>query len=222
MAITLAVGTSASIVSTYGAAQAFTAATNATETVLSMAATGTIAVNDFVEVTSGWSLLDGRIARVKAFTLNVSITLELIDTSSTSQYPGGSTAAAGSVRRIAASSGFTGLTQLTSGIQIGGGDQQFADITTLQDRNQRQIPTTRAPITVTLPTFFDQSLAWVAVVRAASASGAATGLLLVYPNGSRTIANAYWSMRDMPTIEDSTLRSEISLSLASTAVTYAT
>jgi hypothetical protein len=217
MSFALAVGTAASIASTYAAALPFTAASNAAQTVLTMASTTGLAVGDYVEVTSGWSLLDGRLARISALIASVSITLELVDTTSTTQYPAGG--GAGSVRKITA---WTQLSQLSSNIQVSGGDQQYADITTLADRTQRQIPTVRSAVQITLPYFFDQALSWISPVRAVSDSAAATGVMLAYPGGSRTVGNAFWSLRDVPSIEDSTLRGEVALSFSSKPITYAT
>lgn len=217
MSFILAVGATASIASAYGSSLPFTAASNAAETVLTMASTAGVAIGDYVEVTSGWGLLDGRLARIKALTANTSITLELINTSDTSKYPSG--AGAGGVRKI---STWTQLSQIGANLQVSGGDQEYADITTLMDRTKRQIPTTRTPIQVTLPTFFDPALAWVQTVRTAMETATPAGALIVYPNGSRTVGNAYWGMREVPTIEDSTLRGEVSLSYSAQPITYAT
>lgn len=216
MAITLAVGTAIAIASTYGASVNMTAVTNASSAVATLAAGHSVVVGDFLELTSGWSLLTGRIARVSAVSTN-DVTLEGINTANTTLYPAGT--GTGTIRRITA---WTNISQITSGISSSGGDQQFADVTTLQDRNQRQIPTRRSPVTLTLPVFADESLAWVATVRAASDSATATAVRLVYPNNSRTVANGYWSMSDINTIQDDTLRSQITIAFAAQSTNYAT
>lgn len=216
MAKIKSVGLTLSIASTYASALTFTAASNATETVLTMAVTTGLNPGDFVEVTSGWSLLDQRIARVKTVAPAVSITLELIDTSNTAQFGG---SGAGSVRKISA---WTQITQLTANLQTSGGEQQFADVTEISDLTQRQSPTTRSAVTLTAPVFFDPALAWVSTVRAAAESGAARGMLMVFPGGGRTVGNAYWGMREIPSIEDSTLRGEVTLSFAALPQVYAT
>ncbi len=216
MAITLAVGTAIAIASTYGASVNMTAVSNASSAVATLAAGHSVVVGDFLELTSGWSLLTGRLARVSAVSTN-DVTLEGINTANTTLYPAGT--GTGTIRRITA---WTNISQITSGISSSGGDQQFADVTTLQDRNQRQIPTRRSPVTLTLPVFADESLAWVATVRAASDSATATGVRLVYPNNSRTVANGYWSMSDINTIQDDTLRSQITIAFAAQSTNYAT
>ena len=73
---------------TYAAALAFTAISNATEAVATVA-DADLEVGDIVLVESGWSTLNGRVVRVKAATA-VSITLEDIDTSDTQSFPAGS------------------------------------------------------------------------------------------------------------------------------------
>jgi len=216
MSITLAVGTAIAIASTYGSSVSMSAITNASSAVATLAGGHSVVVGDFLEITSGWSLLTGRIARVSAVSTN-DVTLENINTSNTTNYPTGT--GTGSIRRITA---WTSISQITSGISSSGGDQQFADVTTLQDRNQRQIPTRRSPVTLTLPVFADESLSWVATVRAASESATATAVRLVYPNASRTVANGYWSMSDINTIQDDTLRSQITVAFAAQSTNYST
>jgi hypothetical protein len=216
MAITLAVGTQVAIASTYGTAVNMTAVSNATAAVATLASGHSVIVGDILEVTSGWDLINQRLFRVSAVSTN-DVTFEGLNTTSTALYPAGT--GIGTIRRITA---WTTLSQLTSGIQVTGGEQQFADVTTLVDRIQRQIPTQRGAITVNLPTFDDPALAWVPAVRTASETAVATGMRMVFPNASRLLANAYWSLQEVPTIEDSTLRSQISLAFAAQPTRYAT
>lgn len=216
MAITLATGTQAAIASTYGVSKNMTALTNAAAAVATLEASHGVIVGDFVEITSGWDLLNGRIARISAVATN-DVTFEIIDTSSTSRYPAGT--GTGTVRRITA---WTTISQITAGISVSGGEQQFASITTLTDKTEKQIPTTRSPVQVTLPVYDDPSLGWYATVRTASESATAAAMRMIFPNSSRMVANAYWSLQQVPTIEDSTLRSSISISFLADPTRYAT
>ncbi|MEY5098888.1 MAG: hypothetical protein RJA36_1607 [Pseudomonadota bacterium] len=109
-------GTTFHIASAYGSNLPFTTASNATECVLGMASTTGLANGDIVEVTSGWGRLNLRLVRLKSVVLNTSVTLEGIDTSSTTFFPAGS--GAGTVRKV---STFTQLQQVL-GIQSSGGD----------------------------------------------------------------------------------------------------
>ena len=216
MAITLATGTTFAIASTYGTASNMTAITNAAAAVATLGAGHGVVVGDLLEVTSGWDLLNGRIVRVSNVATN-DVTFESINTTSTTRYPAGS--GTGTVRRITA---FTNLSQITTGFAVSGGDQQFADVTTISDRIQKQIPTQRSAVNVTLPVFDDPALAWVSAVRTASETAVATGFRMIFPDNSLLVANAYWSLREVPTVEDSTLRGEITLSFAAQPVRYAT
>jgi hypothetical protein len=215
MAITLATGMLVDIASTYGTSVNMTAVSKAAAAVATLAAGHSVVVGDFLEITSGWDRLNGRIVRVSAVSTN-DVTLENIN-SNLSIFPAGT--GIGSIRRITA---WTNVTQITSGISVSGGEQQFADITTLTDRVQKQIPTVRSAVNVTLPLFDDPSLSWFGPVSAASDTATATALRMVLPNNSRLVANAYWSLQQVPTIEDSTLRGSISLSFVADPVRYNT
>lgn len=109
-------GTLFFIATAFAASLPFSAASNATECVLTMASTTGISVGDFVEVTSGWGRLNLRAYRVKAVVANTSITLELADTSNTTFFPVGS--GAGSVRKV---STWQQITQITDVASSGGG-----------------------------------------------------------------------------------------------------
>ncbi len=216
MAITLATGTVFAIASTYGSSYNITAITNASEAVATVQVGHGITVGDYLEITSGWDRLNGRIVRAKVVNTN-DITLEGINTTSTTLYPAGT--GTGSVRRITA---WTNLSQVTNSISSSGGDQNFASVTTIADSVEKQIPTTRSPVVVTLPTYFDTALSWVATVRSAAETATATGFRASFPNGGKLVGNAYWSFREVPTIEDSTLRGEVSVSFTAPPVNYAT
>jgi hypothetical protein len=105
---------------------------------------------------------------------------------------------------------------------VSGGDQNFANITTIADRNRKQIPTDRNPVVVTFNVFDDPSLAWYAPVVLASDNSTPAGLRFIYTNGSRLLMNGYWSIQKTPTVEDSTLRAAITVSAIAESVRYAT
>lgn len=216
MAITQAVGTVFAIASAYGASKNMTAISNATEAVATLEASHGVVVGDYLEVTSGWDRLNARIVRVKTVATN-DVTFESIDTSSTTRYPAGS--GTGTVRKI---STWTNLSQITTNFQVSGGEQQYANVTTLSDTIQKQIPTTRNPVAVTLPVYDDPSLAWYSTVASVSESATATAMRASFPNGSKLVANAYWSLQKTPTVEDSTLRARIDVSFAAEPTRYTT
>jgi hypothetical protein len=213
MSITLAIGTTVSIAETYGAARTMSVVTNANPAVATLEAAHGVVVGDFVHVASGWDLLDNRLVRVSAVATN-DVTLEGIDTTDTDLYPPGS--GVGSVREVTA---WTEITQITRNFQVAGGEQQYADISTLKNRDDKRMPTNRTPVDVTLPVYDDPSLAWYATVNEADAIE--TGGRFVYPNGSRTVFTGYWTVGQVATVEDSTLRNAVNCSFAARPVRYA-
>lgn len=216
MAITLATGTQLAIATTYAASSNMTAITNATEAVATLAAAHGVVVGDFLEVTSGWDLLNSRIVRVKTVATN-DVTFEGINTSSTSNYPAGT--GTGTIRRITA---WTSITQVQS-FDTSGGDLNFADITTIVDKTQKQVPTTRSAQTLSMTVFDDTALAGQVAVQAASDANAATGFRIVFPNNSRMVINGYYSIGASPNVAvNAPLTNTISFSAVAQATRYAT
>ena len=87
MAVKITNGSIVHIASGKAAAKNVTAATNAAEAVLTVAAHG-LTAGDYVVVTSGWGSLNGRVFRVKAADTGT-VTLEGADTTNTDKYPAG-------------------------------------------------------------------------------------------------------------------------------------
>jgi hypothetical protein len=210
MAITLAVGTTVEIASTYGAVKAMSALSNDNPGVATLEASHGILLGDYFEVTSGWQRLTNRVVRAGTVSTN-DVELEGVNTTSTTRYPAGT--GTGSVREITA-------WQLSRDLQVSGGDQQFGDITTLTDVIDQQIPTRRSPVEITLPLFFDPTLTYYAIVAAAAETATLTAIRFVYPNGVIVVGNAYWSQLEFPTIEDSTLRGRIDVALRGLSTLY--
>lgn len=216
MSINLATGTQVAIASTYGTGFTITAITNANPAVATLSASHGVTVGDFIEITSGWDLLTKRIVRVSAVATN-DVTLEGINTSSTTDYPVGT--GTGTGREITA---WTSITQVQS-VNSGGGEQQYADITTIADRVAKNIPTIRNAQNIDLTVFDDPTLSWYAIVQAAADTVALTGMRIVFPNGSRLLANGYFSLQKTPQIAvNQPLTAQINFSTAADPVRYAT
>lgn len=216
MAITLSTGTQLAVATTYGSAVNITAITNAVEAVATLGAGHSVVVGDFLEINSGWDLLNGRIVRAKTVVTN-DVTFEGINTTSTANFPPGS--GIGTLRRITA---WTSITQIQN-VSTSGGDQQYADITTIVDRTQKQIPTTRSPQEVSVTVFDDPALSWYAPVMALSDASTPGAMRMVFPNGSRLVANGYWSLQKMPAIApNAPLTAAISFSALAEPNRYAT
>jgi hypothetical protein len=218
MAITLSTGATIAIAKAYlpalgSAATATTALSNASECVVT--ATHSLAAGDYVVMASGWGLLDQRVVRVKSVSGGTSFVLEGVDTSDTSKYP--ATTGVGTFRKI---NTWSTLSQV-KGISASGGAQQFADITSISDTVIRQIPTVKDAVNMTVDVFDDPTLTWYADVIAADTARSPYALLMTFPNGSKLVANAYWSVMKVPTMEtNQALMTQISLSYAAEPVRY--
>lgn len=216
MSITLAIGTQVQIASAYGSEKSMTALSNDLEAIGTLASSHGIANGDYFEITSGWGRINGVVARTQSVVTN-DVTFEGINTADTTRFPAGS--GIGSVREISA---WTPITQLTRALQVSGGGQNYADVSTMDDPVDKRMPTTRSAIDVTIPLYYDPSLAWWADVLAVSQTAEVAAVRFIFPNGSKLLASAYWSLQEVPTIEDGTLRTRIDLSFASIPTTYAT
>jgi hypothetical protein len=216
MAIFLSTGAQVAIASTYGTASAVTAATNAAACVVTLAAGHGTVVGDFLEFTSGWDLATGRIFRASAVSTN-DVTLEGLNTTSTSNYPTGG--GGGSVRRITQ---WTPITQIQN-IATSGGEQEFTDTTSIADRIRKQMPTTRSALEITITVFDDPSLGWYVPVQAASESTANVGIRFIMASGARVVSNGTWSLQEVPNINANTpLTAAINFSSSARSTRYAT
>ena len=221
MAFTLSTGSTFSVAKTYGAAISVSAATNSTAagftatTTLTTSSAHSLSVGDYVEVTSGWGRLNNRIARCATGTTGNTVVLENIDTYDMSKYPTGS--GGGSIRKITA---WTALSQIKS-LSPGGGDQQYADATALEDVTERKIPTKKSANTLDIELFDDPTLNWYADVAVASDSNKPYALMVAAANGSKTVSNAYWSLADTTQMaKDEVMTVKLSLSYVSKPTRY--
>ena len=217
MSVTLTTGSSLSIAKTYGPAIAFTTITNLQDPTITTSSAHSIAVGEYVEITSGWGRLNQRIARAKTGTTGSTLVLENINTADTSKYPPGT--GGGSVRRIQT---WTALSQVKD-ISASGGSQNFADVTDIASVVQLQVPTTRAAVSVSITVFDDPSLAWYADVVTADEAKTPYGFLITPANSKPMVANAYWSLMRVPTMAtNAALETKIDLTYAAEPVRYAT
>jgi hypothetical protein len=216
MSVTKTAGTQFAIGSTYGTGFTVTAITNANPAVATLSASHGVIVGDFIELTSGWDLANGRIFRISAVATN-DVTLEGFNTSDTTKYPAGT--GTGTGREVTA---WTTLSQISPDFSVQGGDQNFADTTFVSNLIRTQIPTDRNSITCTLPIFYDPTLAWFSTVRTAAEASTPYAFRMIFPNNSRLVVGAYWSLRGVPTNQDGTLRDAIDLSFIGSPTVYST
>lgn len=174
-------GSTLDIASTYGTAVVMSAITNAASAVGTLAAGHSVAINDIVEITSGWGGIDGQIAKVSALATNDATFLN-VDTVGV-QYPAGS--GVGSVREISA------WTQIPIVLDLAdqGGEQQFWNYQPLSSYKQKQIPTVANAVLLSWKIDDDITRASYIALRAASKSKERTAFRLNLPGGGVV----YWN-----------------------------
>ncbi len=211
--ITLPNGSIISIASGYSAAKAISDISNANPGVAASTAHG-FADGAYLELVSGWSDLTDRIFRVDAPTTN-NFALEGQDTTSTSRYPiaGG----LGSARSI---TGWTQLAQILDSSSEGG-EQQFYTGQFLEARRQFRIPTTQTPTGITFTIADDPALPGQILAQKAADDRLPRAVMLLKPDGSRILYNAYISVSAIPSLNvNEPMSLEVSLSLLGDPVRY--
>lgn len=214
MAISLPNGALIAIASGYNAAVAMSALSNANPGVATLAASHGVLGGDFMEVTSGWSRLTGKI--VKAGTVAVNdVPLAGIDTTLTSIYP--AAGGAGTVRVI---SGWTQLAQILSS-SSSGGEQQFLEYQFLEGDAQKRIPTFKSAAGLTFSVADDATQPGYILASAANDDRLPRAVKITLPSGATILYNAYISLNKTPSLTVNTIMAvEVTLSLLAEVVRY--
>lgn len=181
-----------SVATTYQAAVNVTAASNASECVLTTA-TNSYAVGDIVEFTSGWTRANLRLFRVKAASTS-SVTLEGFDTTSTKLYPAG--AGNGSLRKI-----MTWTTiPFVKGFEPSGGDAKYGTEEFLDYPDEVQIPNGFSAASIAMTILDDPSQPFNAVLQAATDLQAVTAIRMSLASGAPLLYNGFLSFNPLPTV----------------------
>lgn len=213
MAYRLPNGATMDLAATYNTSKTISAITNASPAVATATAHG-FSDGDYVEITSGWTGLNGRIVRVANSDANT-FELEEIDTTNTDRYPAGT--GGGSARDIAT---WMQIAQITD-VATSGGEQQFYTFGFLEESDDRQLPTTRSPLTMTLTVADDPSQPFFAVAQAADERRTPNGVRLNLPNGDKILYNTYVSLSETPALARNNLMTRtLALALAGRPVRY--
>lgn len=192
MAAKLPDGATVFIASAYSVEKKITAITNATAPVVTATAHG-FANGDFVEVTSGWGDLNGRIMKISGVNTDT-FKLEGYDTSDTDKFPAGG--GVGSVRKINA---WTQITQILS-FETSGGEQQFVTYSFLEEDFERQLPSVTSARSITIGIADDPNLPGYKALKSANEKRANTGLRLNLREGSVIVYNGVASLNETPTL----------------------
>jgi len=189
-------GAQLQIASVIAAALTVTAATNAAAAVLTV--TNTYAVGDYVEFTSGWSRATNRVYRLSAAS-GTSITLEGLDTTSTTLFPAGS--GVGTVRKI------TTWTQILQVMNLArsGGDIQTGNFQYLENTFETEFSTVVSAQAWTFDLADDITLPGYIAYKAASDLKAQTPMRMILPSGGILAVTGTPFVNDMPTTEQNNL-----------------
>ncbi|OSI06781.1 putative phage associated protein [Neisseria animaloris] len=169
-----------------------TVATNAAEAVLTANAHG-LQNGDFVVLTSGWGELSGRVFKVGSITTNT-FNLVGINTTDVNKFPAGG--GLGSFRKVKK---WTQLTQVME-FTTSGGDQQHYDHGFLEEDFDRQIPTTKSPMSIQIAVGDDAKLPGYQAAVAASNSAAETPMMVRLKTGDQLAYIGYLSVNETPTM----------------------
>ena len=209
------VGLQLAIASTFGTQFTISAITNATEAVATHSASHGVAVNDIIEVTSGWKRLNQRVVRAKTVATN-DVTYEGINTTSTSDYPTGE--GVGTGREITA---WTTITQLLPDVQSSGGGFQTANVTEIDDIRSKEIPILAEAVNLTFNYHWDASLSWRSTLEAAARSASPYPFRMMIGT-TRIYGNAYWGYNSEPSIQNGIFVGSVQLTFVSDSTTYTT
>lgn len=213
MSFSLPNGSTVQMAASYATAVTVTALTNALPAVAT--ATNTFAAGDIIEQASGWTALNLRAVRVAAPT-GTSYSLENIDTTDTTRYAAGG--GIGSARKVMT---WAEITQITD-VSTTGGDQQFYTFGFLAESDDRQIPTTKNPISITFTVADDSTQAYVPLAEAADQDRKPRIVRLNLPNGNSILYNAYMTITQTPALTRNQLMTrQITLSLVGRPTRYA-
>ena len=216
MAVSLPNGATVSVGTTYATAKNMTAVSNANPAVATLEASHGIIVGDVFRVVSGWSKLSGRVPRASVVATN-DVTMEGIDTTSTTTYPAGS--GVGTVQEV------TGWTQITQVLEAAtsGGEQQFTTYSFLEDSTERQIPTAKSAQSFTLTIADDSTLPHYAALLAADTDKLPRVIRLALPSGSKLYYQAFVTINPTPTItKNEVMGLQVTFSLIADPVRYST
>ena len=88
--------------------------------------------------------------------------------------------------------------RVATGIQISGGELQFAEYQLLWDNIQRSIPTISSPVQISIPLVWDLTDTGALALLAAYNTQAKIGVKLVFPNASEMLAFGYAGFSGVP------------------------
>lgn len=198
MAVSLPNGIVLALATAYATTLTVTAASNASEAVLTVA--NTLANGDYFEFVSGWSRANNRVFRAKSVSAS-SLVAEGLDTTLTALYPAGS--GVGTIRKV---NTWTQITQIM-GCTSSGGEPQYQTYSFLEQDFDSQIPTTTSAQSLALEIADDPTLAGYQALKAVAQTRAPTALRASLPAGGFILYNGIFAFDETPSLTKGNLMS---------------
>lgn len=212
--VTLPSGTTYALATVYAALLTVTAASNATEAVLTV--TNTLGNGDYVEYVTSWAKANNRIFRVKAVS-GTTATLEGLDTSSVTLFPAG--AGIGTIRKITTWTPFSQILSCTSS----GGDPKYSNYEFLESDSEYSIPNGFSAQTLSMSIADDPTLPHHAALKTATETKSVRALKAALPNGGFILYNAFVAFNETPSLDkDNVMAVAAGYALQGRPVRYAT
>lgn len=189
------------IASVLGTAIPFTALSNAAPPVAT-AVGHDIKNGDVLLVSSGWARITDRAVRAASVVADT-FSMKGLDTTDTDVYTPG--AGLGSVAPVTA---WAQISKVTA-FAVSGGEQQYLTVGYLEDDDDRQMPTNRNPLSISITVEDQPTAGYVSVIEKLGDTKALTILRLKLPNGDQILYPGYVSITSSPTMERNQLMTRI-------------
>lgn len=193
-----------------GTKQTITGITKANPGVLTYSGADNFTAGNYAAITDVYGMTELEDALVKIGTVDTGANTFVLEDQNTTGY---GTFSAGNVApvtidiEIATATGFT----------ISGGEQQFAEYTLLWDKITRKMPTTKAGMTIEIPSLWDPADTASAAVLAASDASEKRAFKIVMPDGLEMLFFGYIASSGLPNVQDinSVMQTTFTISAAS-------
>ena len=190
-AVALPNGAIVSIATALASALTVTAASNASECVLTVG--NSLSAGDYVVFVSGWAKANNRVFRVKSPT-GTNLVLEGFDTSNTTLFPASS--GTGTIQKVNTWQQIQQVVDFTSS----GGEPQYLTYSFLEQDYDTQIPTTTSAQSIAFSIADDPTLAGYAAVKSAAQTRSATALKVNMPQGGVVLYNGIFAFDETPSM----------------------
>lgn len=192
MAYSLPNGSTFDVAASYTTPVSISTISNANPAVVSATAHG-LAEGDVVLLVSGWVKLNNRSFRVGTVTTDTFV-LEGVDTTDVSKYPVGA-----GVGSVVSAASWVQIPQITT-VDFTGGDQNMYTFQFLEDDDERQFPTNKSAISLTLTVADDPAQAYVPLIEGYDESKTINILRLNLINGSTILYPSIVTISSTPSL----------------------